>query len=146
MAYNLEVLPRYLNVETLLRFLEERGTSSSTDEWRRIIRNGECNETQIEELQDAIKVFMSDATSAVVRAVNRKYRRVRSPPRPMPDDHSPLRFTGLSQFDDYRNSQESSNSSIEVILDQYYSLKIVENAWFVPLRRDVMIVMSSSTV
>lgn len=119
MADILEVVSRYLNVETLLRFLEDRGTSSSTDEWRRIISNGECNETQIKELQDAIKVFMSDATSAVVRAVNKKYRRVRSPPRAIPDDRSTLGFTDLSQFDGCTNSQESSNSSTKVILDQF---------------------------
>lgn len=107
-----DVISRYFNIDTLLRFLADRGTSySSTNEWRRIIRSGEFNET---ELQDAIKLFMFDATNEVLRAV-KEHRRVPSPPRAIPDDPS-TRFTDLSQFDDCKNSQESSNSSTEVIL------------------------------
>lgn len=115
-----DIVPRYLNVETLLLFLANRG-ATAVEEWRRIISTGEISETQIKELQESIKVFMADATSAVVHAVKKKKQRMqrlaRSPQREISDHRSPtaLKFTDLSQLDSDK-SQESSSSSLEVIL------------------------------
>lgn len=130
-----DIVPRYLNVETLLSFLADRG-DTAVEEWRHIISTGEINETQIKELQDAIKVFMADATSKIVHAVDKKcqrmrrLRRARSPQREI-SDHRTLEFTYLTQLDICKNSQESSASSLEVklIMDQFnFNFRLLETA------------------